>query len=158
MTDWKKIRAEFISGICYRELAKKYDISFSSIQKRGAKEGWGRLRKKAYLKGEEKAVEQIANKELQRIDVFNAVADKLLKMISDGIDDGSLAAGISSRGFRDVTGALKDIKDIKGIKSDLDIQEQIARIEKLKRDLQKDSGTDKTIRVVIDGDADTFSR
>jgi len=37
---WANIKADYITGLTYGELASKYDISDSSIKKRGAREKW----------------------------------------------------------------------------------------------------------------------
>lgn len=69
-------------------------------------------------------------------------------MIGDRIEDGSLI--LDAKDLRSVTASLRDLREIKGMKSELDAQEQLARIEKLKREAQDDN-SDKEIRVVIAG-------
>lgn len=139
--DWKKIKAEYLrGGVSYRELAKKYGVSFSTLRKVASKEKWTDLRNKVEAKKDTKIVESIASREAKKDDMFQTISDKLLMMISNGIDDGSIV--VTSRGLRDITGALKDIREIKGIKNDLDLQEQIARIDRLKRDAARDDVDD----------------
>ena len=39
--DWVKIKTEYISGgISYRDIAKKYGVSFGAVRAHGEKEGW----------------------------------------------------------------------------------------------------------------------
>lgn len=46
--DWNAIRAEYIGGgISQRKLAKKFDISETTLMKRANEEGWYKLRKDA---------------------------------------------------------------------------------------------------------------
>lgn len=45
--DWIEIKTEYVSGkATYRELAKKYGVSFSTLQKRAKEEKWSEGRKK----------------------------------------------------------------------------------------------------------------
>ena len=155
MPDWKKIKAEYIRGVSYRRLADKYGVSFSSIQKRGAKEKWTDLRKMSSRKGDEKIVESVASQEARRVDGIQTVADLLLQKIKDGVEDGSLI--IDSQSIRQITASIKDLRDIKGMKSELDMQEQMARIEKLRKDASVEQESND-IRVVIEGDLDVYSK
>lgn len=135
MPDFKKIKAEYIrGGVSYRKLADKYGVSFSSIRRRAEKEKWTDLRTQAEQKSSIKIVESVASREAKREDEFQSLADKLLQHISANID--ILATNATS--CKDITVAMKNLRDIKGYKSDLDMQEQIARIEKLRKDATKD--------------------
>ena len=44
--------------------------------------------------------------------------------------------GLTTQGLKHLTSAIKDIKDIKGIKSDIDLKEQNARIDKLRKEIE----------------------
>ena len=57
---------------------------------------------------------------------------------------------LDSQSIKHFTSALKDIKDIKGIKSDLDLREQEARIEKLRKDAMTEE-EDSEIVVTMEG-------
>ena len=56
---------------------------------------------------------------------------------------------IDRAGIRQLTAALKDLKEIQMLKSELDRQEQEARIAKLQREAQEDT-VKEPIRVIID--------
>ena len=155
MPDWKKIKAEYIRGASYRILAEKYGVSFSSIQKRGAKEKWTDLRKMSSRKSDEKIVESVASQEARRVDGIQTVADMLLEKIKEGVADGSLI--IDSQSIRQITASIKDLREIKGYKSELDMQEQLARIEKLRKDAQTEEES-KDIRVVIENSLDDYAK
>ena len=155
MPDWKKIKAEYIRGVSYRRLADKYGVSFSSIQKRGAKEKWTDLRKISSRKSDEKIVESVASQEARRVDGIQTVADLLLEKIKEGVADGSLI--IDSQSIRQITASIKDLREIKGYKSELDMQEQLARIEKLRKDAQTEEES-KDIRVVIENSLDDYAK
>ena len=51
--------------------------------------------------------------------------------------------------IKQCTSALKDIKDIKGVKSDIDLKEQNARIDKLRKDIESEQIDDKPYGVVL---------
>ena len=155
MPDFKKIKAEYIRGVSYRKLADKYGVSFSTIQKVGAKEKWTDLRKKSSRKADEKIVESVASREAKRVDGIQTVADMLLEKIKDGVANGTLI--VDSQSIRQITASIKDLRDIKGYKSELDMQEQMARIEKLRKDVEED-GADKEIKVTIGGDLEVYSQ
>ena len=158
MPDWKKIKAEYLhGGTSYRELANKYGVSFSTIQRRGAREKWTDLRSQIDIKSDEKIVDEVADQAAKRSAMFDLIADELLQQIYDSIK--SKKSLIAGKGYRDITGALKDLKEIKGIKSELDLKEQKARIDKLCKDLE--SGDAETgpseITITISPDVHDFS-
>lgn len=149
MDKWKRIKAEYAAGgISLRELSDKYDVSFSTIQKRSMEEKWGNLRKKSRRRAEEKLVDSLAEKEAKRaIDIVD-VADKLLGKISELLEEGVY----NTQNIKNLTSALKDLKEIKGFKSELDLQEQMARIAKLQREAQEDDAKDTTVIVQFEED------
>jgi transposase-like protein len=156
-TDWNKIKAEYIQGgISYRKLAQKYGVSFSSISRRMRDEKWTDLREQSEIKANAKIVQSVADKKAKRVDKIEQAADLLLDMIVQGIRDGSLNL-TTKNSMCDITGALRDIREIKGMKSDLDIQEQKARIEKLRREAREEEQS-KDIRVVIGSELEDYSK
>lgn len=155
MPDFKKIKADYIrGGISYRQLAEKYGVSLSSITRRATKDKWADLRKQREKKANTEIVEKVAQQEAKRVDMIQDVADLLLQRIKEGVDDRSLLT--DSQSIRQITASIKDLRDIKGCKSELDMQEQIARIEKLRREAQADAPTDTSIEIRI-GNADEYA-
>ena len=155
MPDWKKIKAEYIrGGVSYRKLAEKYGVSFSTLRKVASKEKWTDLRKRSSRKSDEKIVESVASREAKRVDGIQTVADLLLERIKEGVTKGTLI--IDSQSIRQITASLKDLRDIKGIKSELDMQEQMARIEKLRKEATMDQES-SDIKVVICSEAEEYS-
>lgn len=155
MADWKKIKREYIrGGVSYRKLAEKYGVSFSTLRKVASKEKWTDLRNKAEAKRDSKIVESVASQDAKRLDKIQSVADVLLDKIAEGIENGTLI--VEAKDIRALTSSLKDLREIKGIKSDLDMKEQIARIDKLRREAEQDN-EQKDIRVVISGELDDYA-
>ena len=138
MPDFKKIKAEYIrGGVSYRKLADKYSVSFSAIRRRAEKEKWTDLRTQAEQKASMKIVNSVASQDAKRVEDIQTVADLLLQKIKEGVENGTLV--VDTQSIRHITSSLKDLRDIKGYKSELDMQEQIARIEKLRKDATKDN-------------------
>ena len=151
--DWKKIKTEYVAGgTSYRKLAEKYKVSFSTLRKVAAKEKWTELRNKAEAKEDTKMVNAIGEKNAARANKIIDVADLLLDRINETI---AAMDVIDSQSLKHFTSALKDLKEIKGFKSDADLREQEARIAKLRKEVE-DQGADnkKEVVVTIEGGVD----
>ena len=131
--DWKKVKAEYIAGgTSYRKLAAKYGVSFSTLRDIAIREKWTDLKAQAHNKSVTKLVESIGEQNGTYKVSVNAVADKLLNKITEMLTLDCL----NSQSVKHLTSALKDIKEIKGVKSDIDLKEQEARIAKLQKDAE----------------------
>jgi uncharacterized protein (DUF2235 family) len=151
--DWNKLKAEYIAGgTSYRKLAKKYNVSFNTLQGVARREKWCELKKQAEDKSTTKMVDSISKDIAKKSTKINDVADKLLDKIIWLLDESEM---VDSQVIKQCTSALKDIKDIKGIKSDIDLREQEARIDKLRKDAMAESA-DNTINVVMEGATDKY--
>ena len=152
--DWKKLKAEYVAGgTSYRKLADKYGVPFGTLRKVAAKEKWTDLRSKAVAKADTKIIESVSTKEADKANKILDVADKLIDRIAELIDHVDNPTGI-----RDITTALKNIKDIKGIKSDVDLREQEARIAKLQKEAESEEKENNEIKVVIEGSLEKYSK
>ena len=146
--DWNKIKAEYIAGgTSYRKLVEKYKVSLQTLQVTAKKEKWVELRRQAQDKSDAKIVNAVANDISKNAVKINAVADKLLDKIVLLLD---VFDGLDSQSIKQLTSSLKDIKEIKGVKSDIDLREQNARIDKLRKDIEADKvSDDKPCGVVL---------
>lgn len=137
--DWNKLKAEYIAGgISYRKLAEKHGVSFNTLKTIAIRENWTDLRQQADNNTTTRMVEQVIEENTKHTVGIYDVADKLLAKIETMIEQ----EGLTTQSLKHLTSAIKDIKDIKGIKSDIDIQEQNARIDKLRKEInseQKDT-------------------
>lgn len=134
MADWKKIKTEYITtNTSYRKLAQKYGISESTIYARGGKEKWVEQKERYQSKTVAKTINAIGDKQVDRAARLQTVADKLLTKVESLLDEHAELLEDTSR-MRDISRVLKDLKDIQMIKSEADIREQEARIEKLRAD------------------------
>lgn len=146
--EWKKLKAEYIAGgTSYRKLAEKYDVPRSNIERRAKAEKWSELRRQADGKTTAKLVDAISDINAQKVDTIVGAADALLKKIAE------LAEIVEEpQSIKQLSSALKDIKDVKGYKSEADMREQEARIDKLRREAEKDEDDDvRKITVNITG-------
>ena len=152
--DWNKIKAEYIAGgTSYRKLAEKYGIDRNAVQRVAKRENWCDLKRQAKAKSETKMVNAISNDIAKKSTKINDVADKLLDKIVDLLETLEVA---DSQTIKQCTSALKDIKEIKGIKSDIDIREQEARIDKLRKEAMEEQ-IDKEIEVSMGEEADKYA-
>jgi vacuolar-type H+-ATPase subunit I/STV1 len=151
--DWKKIKAEYIAGgTSYRKLVEKYGVSLTTLQRIAKKEDWQGLRQQAEIKTNTKIVNSICNQQARTAIKINDVADKLLEKIE------AVAETVSDPdSIKKLTSAIKDLKDIKGIKSDADMREQEARINKLRKDAEREDDTTNEIEIVFNAGEEAWN-
>ena len=131
MADWQAIRTEYITTeTSYRKLAQKYGINVTTIAKTASDEKWVEQRKQHAINTQAKTLEKISQQEANRAAKIHSVADKLLKKIEAMVDS---EEPLDTKGIRALTAAVKDLKEIQSVKSDLDQQEQRARIANLQK-------------------------
>lgn len=151
--DWNKIKAEYIAGgTSYRKLAEKYGVSFSTLRGIAEREKWTDLRTQAQHNADTKLVKTIGGKNGTCSVKINEVADKLLDKIIEMLSK----EGIGAQSIRHLTSSLKDIKEIKGIKSDIDLKEQNARIDKLRKEIEGEQ-RDTNITVTFGEDVKKYA-
>ena len=150
--DWTKLKAEYIKGgTSYRKLAEKYKVPFGTLRNVAAKEKWRELRDKTRLKTDTKLTDAVSNIETDRLVRIHKVADDLLKQLEFIVSDFKLNdLTMDKQCLKQITGALKDIKDIQSLKSPLDIEEQKARIDNLRKQAQREEVVNE-VTVTIEG-------
>lgn len=157
--DWKKAKAEYISGgTSYRKLAEKYGESLSNIKRIAKNENWVELREQCKAKAATKIVEIESSRQAERMERLLNVSDKLLEAVEDAVNAfqvGELLLDKSA--LKHLSGTIKDIKDIQNIKSQLDIEEQKARIAILKKQAEADSTVSSDIKVVMSTELEDYS-
>ena len=160
MADWNKIKTEYLtSDTSYRKLAQKYGVNAITIAKKASKEGWVSQRQQQANRTLSKTLTAVSNRQVNRATRLQEVADKLLNKIEAAVDDYNMEELLVDRqSLRQITGALKDIKDIQMIRSEADLREQEARIAKLLKEAEhEDSGPNKVV-IQIEGGEDTWSK
>ena len=160
MADWNKIKTEYLtSDTSYRKLAQKYGVNATNIAKKASKEDWVSQRKHQADRTLSKTLTAVSNRQVNRATRLQEVADKLLNKIEAAVDDYNMEVLLVDRqSLRQITGALKDIKDIQMIRSEADLREQEARIAKLLKEAEhEDNGPNKVV-IQIEGGEDTWSK
>ena len=160
MADWNKIKTEYLtSDTSYRKLAQKYGVNATTIAKKASKEDWVSQRQQLANRTLPKTLTAVSNRQVNRAARLQKVADKLLNKIEAAVDDYNMEVLLVDRqSLRQITGALKDIKDIQMIRSEADLREQEARIAKLLKEAEReDSGPNKVV-IQIEGGEDTWSK
>lgn len=156
--DWNKLKREYIQGnTSYRKLVEKYGVPLTTLKTRAAKERWVELRDQARAKADTKIVESEANNQAERMKRLLSVTDKLLEAVEKAVDGFNTEELLFDKSaLKSLSGAIKDIKEIQGIKSAIDIREQEARIANLRKNAETED-TSKEIKVTIVGDLDEYS-
>ena len=156
MVDWAKIRTEYIkTGLAYRKLAAKYNISFNTLKNRAIKEKWVELRKQKENKTTTKTIESLSDKESEQAVSIQSAADLILKRTSELLNS---APATSLESLKTAASTLKILKEVMDIKGDADMREQEARIAKLQREAEDDTPEDREVNVTFTGDLEQYSK
>ena len=156
MADWQAIKTEYITtDTSYRKLAQKYGVSATQICNVGRDEKWVEQREQFLSKTTAKTLEKISQQEANRAAKIHSVADKLLLKIEAIVESGEL---LDTKGIRALTAAVKDLKEIQSVRSELDKQEQEARIANLRKQADKEDDNKEPIQVIIGGDLMEYSK
>lgn len=148
MADWSNIKTEYITTeTSYRELSQKYGVHYTNIAKRASKEGWQQLRQQHATRTQTKMVDAVERRKVDRAARLLDVSDLLLEKVRKLIDSDDKIA-MDTQGMKHLSGVLKDLKEIQMIRYELDIREQEARIEKLRREAQQEQNREP-IQVII---------
>ena len=152
MADWNRIKTEYITtDTSYRELSQKYGVHYTNIAKRAKKEDWQQLRQQQTNTTQTKMIQAVERRKVDRAAKLIGVSDLLLDKVRGMLEDDS--GTITSQAMRNLSGVLRDIKDIQMIRSDADMREQEARIDKLRREAARDEDDgSRAVVVNIGGD------
>ena len=155
MVDWQSMKTEYITTeTSYRKLSKKYGIGYQSICQRSQEEGWIAQREQYRNETTTKIIDAISDQEVDRATKLYNVADKLLDKVEAMVDK---INPYDAKALRSITAALKDLKEIKGIKSTLDEREQEARIANLRKHADKDDSKNEDIQITFAEELEEYS-
>ena len=151
--DWNAIKAEYIAGgTSYRKLAEKYGVSKTTLERKAKAEKWIKLRGQTEDRVETNIVNQVTKTKTKNAIKLETVADKALEKIWELLEVAS-----DTQSLKQITSALRDIKEVKGIKSAADMKEQNARIAKLQAEVNRDDDTVKEIKVVFNAGEEAWN-
>ena len=156
-TDWQKIKTEYIrdTNISTRQLAAKYGVSYSALCQRCAREKWVEARKQKQSILDAKVIERAAEREADRAAATYDAADMALETITALLQKDVDTDTISVADLKTITGALKDIKYVLGIRNETEKAIQEERLEALRREKKREEQQDdKTVTLVFKGMTD----
>jgi len=147
---WSDIKADFLAtNLTLNEIAKKYHISISTLKKTAATEHWTQEREaiihetkrprppKKRNQKKEPTTElvpitsvDIIEAKRERLDKFMEITDMMMDRILSAMTSSEV---ISAYSLKMLASALRDLREMQGLnKSELDIEEQMARIAKIR--------------------------
>ncbi len=144
--NWGKIKRDYIAGKgSYRELAAKYNVPYRTLADRAKAEKWVELRNQSRAKAASKTVEAVAEANGRVQTSMQDAAEALMGKVVEGV----LAANPKdARNLKAYSGVLRDLKEVLDLRTPLDVKEQEARIEKLRREAEKER-EDRNREVVV---------
>ncbi|MBR6538099.1 MAG: hypothetical protein IKT67_12960 [Lachnospiraceae bacterium] len=152
---WEKIKEEYIStDTSYRQLERRHGVSYAKIQAKARMGDWQGERERFKSNRTNKSLDLICEHQAKEISKALMVANKLLDKIErsvDAVEDGD------TQSIKQLTGAVKDLKEIGVFRADMDRREQMARIAKLEKETAEEV-KDTTIQIVIDDELKRFSK
>ena len=147
--DWQQIKTEYITtDTSYRKLAQKHGVNVTNIAKKAKAEGWVEQRKQYATEMQTKTLDAIGKQQVDRAAKILTVADKLLNKIDEMVESMN-PLDMAPKSIRALTAAVRDLKEIQGVKSPLDEQEQEARIANLRKQAEKDDTNDTGVIEVV---------
>lgn len=153
--DWSRIRKDYIAGRgSYRELSAKYGVPYRTLADRAKAEKWVELRNQSRAKAASKTVEAVADANGRVQTRMQDAAEALMGKVVEGV----LAADpVDAKNLKAYSGVLRDLKEVLDLRTPLDIKEQEARIEKLRREAEKEREDRNREVVVTFGGADGWA-
>ena len=150
MADWNKIKTEYITtDTSYRKLAEKHGVGESTLFARASKEKWVEQKEQHQSKTVAKTLDAISKKQVDRAANLVSVADLLLAKVKSLVEsDAEILSDTQS--LKHISGVLKDIKEVQMIRSDKDLEEQDARIAKLRKEAEKEE-QNHDVTITIEG-------
>lgn len=136
---WAAAEHDYVyERIPYRKLAEKYGVNFTTISRYAKKHDWvakanehTKNLQSAYRNAESEAIDKAT-------ETISGIQDKYLDAMDKLIDQicATLELPLKPMDLRAVALALRDYTDLKQIRNPLDIEEQRARIAKLKKEAE----------------------
>ena len=156
MIDWKTIETEYVTtDISHRELCDKYGICRSTISKKASEDKWTEKRNKHRANTVAKAVNAVGTKQANMAAKLYGVGGLLLDRVKLLLEDNPEVLADTSA-MKDVSVVLKNLKDLMSVKSDADMREQEARIDKLRKEAMVEKENNE-VKVVMAGELEEYS-
>ena len=154
MADWQAIKTEYLTAPTkpsYRKLAEKYGLDKNTIWKRVKDEDWDEQRRQHIDDVETKILVSDTQQKVSRAENLNKAADLLLERVVALVGNGD-PLDMDTQGMKHISGVLKDLKEIYMVKSQKDLEEQDARIAKLRKEAEKEEQNTDVHITIAGGD------
>lgn len=156
MADWQDIKTEYITTkTSFRKLADKYGLNKDTIWKKAKDEGWEDLRRQHIDNVQTKILDADTEQKVDRAVRLMTVADKLLAKVEEWVEMGE---PISANSIKNLSDAIKNIKEVQMIRTEEDVEEQKARIAKLRKEAEKEENTDNTIVIQFAAGSEEYAK
>lgn len=150
--DWGAIRQEYATtDLSLRKIAAKYGCAPTTVCKKAKRDNWAADRERVRDKRLSTTAEAQGAVLAEGMAQCVAVARKLLESIQRRVEHDD---GLLSSEYKQLSGAIKDIRDILG--SDLDVRKKQAEIEALRARTRTDTEGPSTVRVIL-GEAEQYA-
>ena len=113
------------------------------------------MREQAKNRTDTKLVENIGNQNAKIDERYYSLVDKLMQKAEETIENTPVW---SVNALKEMSTALKYLKECKGVKSEIDLREQEARIKNLEKQAMADDNGDIDITVTLEGDLEEYSK
>jgi len=150
--DWKKAKADYVTNpdATYRSIGEKYGVAQTAVASRSKAEGWRAQREQHLQETYKKSLGKIAADQVAKAARVRDVATLLLDKLEEAARAVSADTILTDvRLMKGLTGALKDIKDVLDLRSDMDMAEQEARIDKLRKDAEAAEKANEGSEIVV---------
>lgn len=156
---WDKLRMEYISSSdsSIRGIAKKYGIPYNAVRNRCQKEDWLGQRETMRQQMFQKSIDLVSDTQAEECSRAFRLASKVIDKLEEVIDTVDARDSDATRYLKNITSAIKDLKEIGLFRSELDKAEQMARISKLRKDAEEEQA-DTSITVRLEGDIAKWSK
>ena len=153
MIDWEEMENEYITtGTSYRKLAEKHGIDQATVSRKAKKGKWVSKRQQHVSKTQAEILDADTSQKVDRAATLRNAADELLEKIVAGINAVGIVTPTAAKNYSD---ALRNIKEIHMIRSAEDIEEQKARIAKLRKEAEK-SEQNNGFTITLEGGTDAY--
>lgn len=137
---WAKIKYEYITtSISIRGIQKKYGIPFNRVKTKVDNENWNAEREECRTKITQKSVDLISDFKAEEVTRAFRIANSAMDKLAECIEQIDATDVDATRKLKNITSAIKDLKEIGVFRSALDEAEQKARIRKLQKDAEEES-------------------
>lgn len=153
--DWQIIEAEYITaGTSYRKLAEKYGLDQATIARKAKRGNWVSKHQQYLNETSAKIVENDQQAKLDRANALTEAADLLLEKVVAAMSEARVLAPTAASNYAN---ALRNIREIQAIRTPEEIEEQKARIEKLRKDTERGDQS-ASITVTLEGGMAEYGR